>query len=178
MTHEPNALLPEVSRLVSNALEIARTYNELNVSDYIKKEFALIEQELADAVELLSSPHAVQQSPARDGLREALTNVRDFALQYIGCACDVGDCGPGDCWPCRMMDIADRCNEALTQPSASEPIAAMNANSEAVRSLVEALRAIEAWGLADGNGSLAQEYSKRQLHALIKTLLLNYGSTE
>lgn len=48
-------------------------------------------------------------------LIDALEEAQKDAAQYIGCRCSIDDCEPGDCWPCRMMGIVDKCGEALAQ---------------------------------------------------------------
>lgn len=39
-----------------------------------------------------------------------LQETAEYAGGFIGCRCDRDDCGPGDCWPCRMMKVCDLAN--------------------------------------------------------------------
>ena len=65
-----------------------------------------------------------------DSVKQALEDLTNEAMQYIGCICDRGDCEAGDCWPCRMMsiiDLVDDTRKALTpQADNSEALEAFS----------------------------------------------------
>lgn len=42
-----------------------------------------------------------------------LANIRQYAGQFLGCMCHMGDRAPGDCWPCKMSEIVSMCSEAI-----------------------------------------------------------------
>ena len=53
------------------------------------------------------------QSGSAAGLVEALESILKHTANYCGCVCNKGDCGAGDCWPCRMQRIGGTADEAL-----------------------------------------------------------------
>jgi len=44
-----------------------------------------------------------------------MNKAREYAGGLIGCRCSVDDCGPGDCWPCRMMTLIGYLDDAEDQ---------------------------------------------------------------
>lgn len=48
-------------------------------------------------------------------IREALDKITAEAGQYAGCRCSIDDCAPGDCWPCRMISLAERGQSGLAK---------------------------------------------------------------
>ena len=52
-------------------------------------------------------------------LEKRLHKIEKYAASFCGCQCDKDDCGAGDCWPCRMMRIAEMANpNDVAQPTA------------------------------------------------------------
>lgn len=77
-----NDWLADVCRLVFNALEISRTYNETGTTPYVRKEFGLIEQELEEAKTLLETVRLrpVEASPLPGDLEVAREIVTASSL--------------------------------------------------------------------------------------------------
>lgn len=65
----------------------------------------------------LSQAAQIQELGNKDALIKdlegALELILNKAAEYRGCRCSTDDCGPGDCWPCRMMSICELAEQAL-----------------------------------------------------------------